>query len=128
MIAAAPKNSARLLCVDRDFEVELALLDLLSGDQSSTRFVQAILSYMPTETTVVAPEHVLHCLTSFARQDSYLLGARSAQGQGQTAIKLIGRIVDGREPNFDNNLQTTALSMTIMWKQGNIQFMSITQA
>lgn len=91
------KNSSALLCVDRDFGVELAVFDLLAGSSSETRLVMHIMSCMPSETKAVEPENALQALTNLSRKEVTKLANRPAQAKLQVCIKVIGRIVDGRE-------------------------------
>lgn len=91
------KNTSALLCIDRDFGVELAVLDLLAGTSSEARLIMHILAAMPTHAKAIEPESALQSLTNLSRREVTKLANRPAQAKLQVCIKTVGRIVDGRE-------------------------------
>lgn len=91
------KSASALLCAERDFCVELAVFDLLVGSSSEARVVMHIMACMPSESKAVEPEHNLQSLTNISRKEVTKLANRPAQAKLQVCIKVVGRIVDGRE-------------------------------
>lgn len=70
---------AKLLCIDRDFHIELSLFDLLAGASSETRLMTHILAAMPSQTSAADPETTLQALTQMSRQEVTKFATRPAQ-------------------------------------------------
>lgn len=93
-------SAAKLLVIDRDFQVELSLFDLLAGASSESRLVAHLLNAMPDAENDIAPENSLQSLTQLPRQEVTNFATRSAQAKLQVCIKIVARTVDGRPPDI----------------------------
>ncbi|CAK0899426.1 unnamed protein product [Prorocentrum cordatum] len=101
IVRTVSNNAARLIMQDREAQVEISLVDLLGGSTSVLRVKTHILQCMPDATAVVEREATLHRLTQLARKDVNKYASITARAKLETAIKIMGRIVDGVCPDLD---------------------------
>eukprot|EP00974_Lingulodinium_polyedra_P027296 2635530-Lingulodinium_polyedra.AAC.1 len=71
---------SKLLLMDQNFKVELAVFDLIAGDHSKTHFHNKVMACLPTKDQFIAPEIALQNLRNLAATKLYQMCPLSVQG------------------------------------------------
>ena len=89
------------LMIDRDFIVELELLKAISGQSNGQRLYDMILGILPSETSEKSAEHALVNIERIKNLAVYKLAASEVKAKVDIVQKIVGKLVDGREPDTD---------------------------
>jgi hypothetical protein len=99
---------------DREFGVELALLQSVFGDGAKTRLKQKLLDAMWSQASPKKPSESLQILEKALHTAEYKLASESYQGKFKTMVTILGRIVDGRPPCCETSAKDDMLKDVVV--------------
>jgi hypothetical protein len=130
IVACAPANGEQFkqICSEREatwlaFDRDL-LLDAIYGQNAGLRLKQKLLDAMWTEALAKTPVDTLQILDKIMQTDEFKLCNEAHQGKCQSMHKIIGRLVDHRDPQVqhaanDDMLKDVVARIPFFWSMSS---------
>jgi hypothetical protein len=87
--------------LDADWGFEMCLVTSLCGEKSEDRLIANMLAHFPEQgKPLVTVETTISDISRMPQQDVFRLASISAQNKHTLCLKMLGRLIDGRAPDF----------------------------
>ena len=93
-------KTTTLIGIDRDFKIELGLLEEMVGKKADKRLYDAVLATLPTATNYIAADQTLRDITEILAKELFKYASAGSQGQAQWAHRSVGHVVSGAQPHI----------------------------
>lgn len=90
------RKAAHWISTDSDFNLELAVMDTLTGSGSERRVVEAALAHLPTAAAPCTVQTSYSSISSMTNTSTYRLASRPAQAKHGVIMSVLARAIDGR--------------------------------
>ena len=113
IIASLRPKFAKFYINDPEFQVEAMLMECVCGEGAAGRLTSQVLAILPEPDRLVSLASAIQKLNVLSGSAVFKIAPKAAQAKVSNTLKWLGRILDGRPPDFETTIFDEAFGAII---------------